>query len=211
MNIVDDISSFSWTILLKLKSDAFTQLQSWEYTREVEIGSKVEIYRTDNGELKSQDMANWLASRGTTHQYTALIPQPHIGHMERLHCTLMAKARTMHIYAGLPAYLWDEFYLTATHLYVKTTTKSLQNKTPWELWYGQMPDYSYMCEIGCRAFILIQNQNNPKIYEWSIECILIGYNGQSKTYRCYYPKRGKSTIHITFDSWKVTMAIHIPL
>jgi hypothetical protein len=136
INIVDDYSSFSWTILLKLKSDALINLQNWERAQEVETGLRVGTYRTDNGELKSHDMAKWLASHGTNHQYTAPYTSAHIGRVERLHCTLMAKARTMRIYAGLPAYLWDKFYLTATHLHVKTTTKSLQDKTPWELWYG---------------------------------------------------------------------------
>jgi transposase InsO family protein len=71
----------------------------------LKVGSKVKIYRTNNGEQKSQDMADWLELRGMTHQYTAPYTSVHIGRMERLHHTLMAKARTMHIYAGLPAYL----------------------------------------------------------------------------------------------------------
>ncbi|KIJ25138.1 hypothetical protein M422DRAFT_193814, partial [Sphaerobolus stellatus SS14] len=74
-----------------------------------------------------------------------------------MHRTLMSKSRTMRIYAGLPPFLWDEFYLTASHLHVKTITRSLDGRTPWELWYGRLPDYSYMREIGCRAFVLIQN------------------------------------------------------
>jgi hypothetical protein len=145
-------------------------------------------------------MENWLASKGTTQQFTAPYTSAHIGRVERMHRTLMAKARTMRIYAGLPANLWDEFYLTATHLHAKTTTKSLSGKTPWELWYGRIPDYSYMREIGCRAFVLIQNKMNPKIYERSIECILIGYDGKSKTYWCYDPKTRQiySSYHVRF-------------
>jgi len=77
----------------------------------------------------------------------------------------MAKARTMQIYSGLPAYLWDKFYLTASHLHAKTTMQSLQGCTPWELWHECKPDYSYMHEIGCHAFVLIQKEDNPKIFE----------------------------------------------
>ena len=97
----------------------------------------------------------------------------------------MAKAGTMCIYACLPTYLWDEFYLTAVHLHAKTMTCSLQGITPWELWHERKPDYSYMCEIGCHVFVLIPKKDNPKIFECSIECVLIRYEHKSKAYRCY--------------------------
>lgn len=82
-----------------------------------------------------------------------------------MHHMLMEKAWTMHIAAGCPAYLWDEFYLMAVHLHEKTIMKSLNGTTPFKLWHNQKPDYSYMHEIGCHAFVLIQNTHNPKIYE----------------------------------------------
>jgi hypothetical protein len=185
MNIVDDYTSYPWSIPLKTKDEAFSKLVIWQRERETETNLKVGLYRTDNGELKSDQMADWLASRGIAHQYTAPHTSAHIGRVERMHRTLMAKARTMRIYADLPSFLWDKLYLTASHLHAKTTTRSLGGKTAWELWFGKKPNYSYMREIGCRAFVLILNRNNPKIYERSIECVLIGYDARSKCYRCY--------------------------
>ena len=91
MNIVDDFTSFPWSIPLK----AFLQLQVWERARENETGLRVGIYCTDNGELKSDNMATWLASRGTDHQYTAPNTSVHIGCVKRMHRTLMGKSRTM--------------------------------------------------------------------------------------------------------------------
>ena len=57
-----------------------------------------------------------------------------------------------------------------------------------------------MWEIGCKVFVLIQNKHNPKIYERSLECVLIGYDNDSKTYRCYHreTKRGFSSYHVQF-------------
>ena len=157
MNIVDDYSSFAWSIPLRQKDDALPQLQSWQRARENETGLKLGTYCTDNGELKSNDVRKWLASQGVTHQFTAPYTSSHIGHIERMHRTLLAKARTMHLYANFPPFLWDEFYLTASHLHAKTTTCSLQGKTPWEMWFSRQPDYSYMREIGCKAYVLILN------------------------------------------------------
>ena len=67
-------------------------------------------------------MKNWLAEQGTNHQFTAPYTSAHIGRVEHMHRTLMGKARTMRLYAGAPTFLWDEFYLTASHLHTKTTT-----------------------------------------------------------------------------------------
>ena len=113
----------------------------------------------------------------------------------------MAKAHTMRIYAGCPPYLWDEFYLTATHLHSKTLTHSLEGGiTPWEKYHGHKPDYSYMHEIGCHVFVLIQNKHSPKVYHCSLECIPIGYDPNAKTYRCYHKESKKviSSYHIRF-------------
>ena len=200
MDIVDDYTSRVWPIPLKRKSDAFDYLIAWERAHELETGLKVGTYITDNGELKSNAMRDWLESRGTNQLFTAPYTSAHIGRVERMHRTLMAKARTMHIYAKCPPNMWDEFYMTAGHLQNKTTTRLLEGTTPWEQWYERKPDYSYMREIGCKVFVLIQNKHNPKIRERSIECVLIGYDNDSKTYRCYHreTKRVFSSYHVQF-------------
>lgn len=117
-----------------------------------------------------------------------------------MHWTLMGKARTMCLAANCPPFLWDEFYLTAAHLHGKTRTSAVRDVTPDELWYQRKPNYSYIWEIGCRAFVLILNRHNPKILERSIECVLIGYDPNSKTYRCYdrSTKKVYSSYHVHF-------------
>ncbi|KAJ3492393.1 hypothetical protein NLJ89_g11253 [Agrocybe chaxingu] len=200
MNIVDDYSSYVWTVLLSNKAEAFPKLQIWEKAREVETGLKVGTYRTDNGELKSSEMDAWLQTRGVDQEFTVPYTSAHIGRVERMHHTLMGKARSMRHSTKLPPSMWHEFYLTATHTHVRTGTSTLENTTPFEKWHGFKPDCSYLREIGCRAFVLILNKHNPKIYERSVECILIGYDEKSKTYRCYDKKTQQvySSYHVRF-------------
>jgi hypothetical protein len=76
---------------------------------------------------------------------------------------------------------------------------SQENHTPFEHWYGHKPDLSHLCEIGCRAFVLIQNRHNPKVYSCLVECVLIGYSLDSKAYRCYH-----RTSHKVFVSYHVS-------
>ena len=183
MDIVDDFTSQLWLIPLKNKDDSSPELQAWERAHESETNQKVGMYITNQGELKNDKMREWLKSRGTDQCVTVPYTSAHIGRVEHMHQTLMAKAHTMQIYAGCPPYLWDEFYLTAVHLHLKTLTCSLEGGiTPWEKYHGCKPDYSYMCEIGCHVFVLIQNKHNPKVYYRSLKCILIGYDPNAKTY-----------------------------
>jgi hypothetical protein len=95
MDIIDDHLSYSWAIPLASKSDAFPALQVWALTRKTETGSKVRTYRSENGELKSESMWEWLLSCGTQHQFTAPYTSAQNGHVEHLHCTLMGKAHAM--------------------------------------------------------------------------------------------------------------------
>jgi transposase InsO family protein len=200
MNIVDDLTSNHWSVPLRLKSDAFPELQAWTIRQETVTGEKLGIFITDNGELKSNEMGAWLATRGSDQRLTAPYTSAHNGRVERLHRTLMGKARAMRNYAKAPADLWAEFYLTASHLHKRTPIRSLNGISGWEAWHGRAPDYSYLREIGCKCFVLIQNRNNPKIYDRSIECILIGYDLKSKSYRCYSrtTRQIYSSYHVRF-------------
>jgi hypothetical protein len=56
MDIIDDHSSYAWAIHLAAKSDAFNALQAWALAQEVKTSSKIGIYRSDNGELKTDSM-----------------------------------------------------------------------------------------------------------------------------------------------------------
>jgi len=165
MNIIDDFSSYAWSIPLAAKSDAFTALQAWERARELETGLKVGIYRSDNGELKSASMQQWLLSCRSQQQFTAPYTSAQNSRVERLHHTLMGKARAMRSTCGVPVNCWDEFVLTTCYLTNQTPSTSQVGHTPYERWFSSKPDLSHLREIGCRAFVLIQNRHNPKVLD----------------------------------------------
>ena len=102
MDIIDDFSSYSWSIPLASKAAAFPVLIKWQLAVELAAGLGVGRYRYDNSELKVAEMTKWLASQGTKQQFTAPHMSAHNGQVEHLHCTLMDKACTMRIHTGLP-------------------------------------------------------------------------------------------------------------
>jgi hypothetical protein len=121
-------------------------------------------------------MHEWLLTWGTQHQFTAPYKSAQNSRIEWLHQTLMGKACTMCTSCNVPPNWWDEFVLTACYLSNRTPVTSQAGHTPFERWFSHKPDPSHLCEIGSHTFILIQNWHNPKIYNRSIECVLIGYS-----------------------------------
>src|SRR5216683_6607254 len=121
------------------------------------------------------------------------------GHAEHVHQMILRKARVMRLACNAPPSLWDEFCVTVVYLTNLTATPTLGKKTPYELWYGCRPSLSHLCEIRCRAFSLIQT-NNPKIYQRSTPCVLIGYAPSSRAYRLWDITTGKifNSFHVTF-------------
>lgn len=112
----------------------------------------------------------------------------------------MGKARAMRSACNIPVNRWDEFVLTACYLSNQTPVTSQGGHTPFERWYGHKPDLSHLCEVGCRAFVLIQNRHNPKVFSRLVECVLIGYSLDSKAYRCYHRQSHKVFVsyHVSF-------------
>jgi len=53
---------------------------------------------------------------------------------------------------------------------------------------------SHLHELGCKVWVHIAGEN-PKIYNRSIECVLVGYSDNSKAYRCL--ERSTGRIHTT--------------
>jgi hypothetical protein len=200
MHIVDDFSSYIWSIFLKDKASAFSSLCAWQRKCEIETGVRIEKYRTDRGELCSNEMKRWLDECGATQETTAPYTSAQNGRSKRAHLTIMNKARAMRLACGLPSNRWDEFARTAAYLTVRCPTSTLADMTPYEAYHGVKPNLSRLREIGSRAFVLIQNKHVPKTDARSVECILIGYAQDSKAYRCYHRATHKviESYHVTF-------------
>ena len=53
MNIIDDFSSYVWSLPLTLKGDATSILQMWHHTITSQSDNQLQILVTDNSELVS--------------------------------------------------------------------------------------------------------------------------------------------------------------
>jgi hypothetical protein len=203
MNVIDDFSSYVWSLPLRSKSDAVPVLHAWAKAVEAISSHKLVTLVTDNGELVSKSMMEWCSLHSITHLLTAPHTSAQNGHTECLHRTILDKARTMRIACNVPSNLWDGFCAASAYLTNLTASSSINRKTPSELWHGQVPDMSHLREIGSQAFALNLTPN-PKIAQHSSPCILIGYTPNSKAYRLWDP--ASSCI---FNSYHISFIEHL--
>ena len=140
MNIIDDYLSYPWGFTLKRKSDAVQVFKDWRVKLERETGHKVGIVQTDGGgEYTGLEYESMLKREGITHQTTAPYTSVQNGKSERLHRTIMGRARAMHLDAKLPPNLWGECAIAAFYLAQRTPTCALKGKTPYEALFGGKP------------------------------------------------------------------------
>ncbi|KAL6327752.1 hypothetical protein AAG906_024722 [Vitis piasezkii] len=72
--------------------------------------------------------------------------------------------------------------LSANYLLNKVPKKKAE-KTPYELWKGRKPSYTYLRMWGCLAKVAVPPPKKVKIGPKTIDCIFIGYAHNSNAYR----------------------------
>jgi hypothetical protein len=88
MNIVDNYSSFIWSIPLCDKTCAFLTLSAWQCLHEAETSLSFGVFCTDHGELHSNQMEAWLSTHGTKHEFTAPYTSAQNGQAKHTHLTI---------------------------------------------------------------------------------------------------------------------------
>ncbi|GKD43890.1 retrotransposon protein, putative, ty1-copia subclass, partial [Tanacetum coccineum] len=66
------------------------------------------------------------------------------------------------------------------------------DKTPYELWYGKVPNLSYLKVWGCEA--LVKRDTPDKLEQRSLKCIFIGYPKETMGCYFYFPPENKIVV-----------------
>ncbi|GJR09746.1 retrotransposon protein, putative, ty1-copia subclass [Tanacetum coccineum] len=91
----------------------------------------------------------------------------------------------------LPLSFWDYALESATRILNMVPTKKV-DKTPYELWYGKVPNLSYLKVWGCEA--LVKRDTPDKLQQRSVKCIFIGYPKETMGYYFYFPPKNKIVV-----------------
>ena len=61
----------------------------------------------------------------------------------------------------------------------------LDDRTPFEAWYGKKPTVSRLRVFGCSAYVHVPRDERKKLDPKAKKCILLGYGTARKGYRLY--------------------------
>ena len=107
---------------------------------------------------------------------------------ERANRTVLSCARTMLIAADLPKKYWGYAVLYACDVLLCTPRSRLNNKTPYELLFGNAPDISHFRTFGCKAWGWVPKALRKKWDPRAKQGIFVGFARDTPAYLVYIPE-----------------------
>ncbi|GJT16435.1 retrovirus-related pol polyprotein from transposon TNT 1-94 [Tanacetum coccineum] len=205
----DDYSRYGYVYLLKHKHEVFETFKVFKNEVENQLGKTIKAIRSDRGgEYISQEFKDYLKANGIVQQLTPLYTPQHNGVFERRNCTLLDMVRSMTNLTTLPLSFWDYALESATRILNMVPTKKV-DKTPYELWYGKVPNLSYLKVWGCEA--LVKRDTPDKLEQRSVKCIFIGYPKETMGLLIsYFPLQTKIVVAVEEDTTPSEITSNIP-
>ncbi|GJY45460.1 retrotransposon protein, putative, ty1-copia subclass [Tanacetum coccineum] len=148
--------------------------------------------RSDQGgEYISQEFKDYLKACGIVQHLTPPYTPQHNGVSERRNRTLLDMVRSMMNLTTLPLSFWDYALESVARILNMVPTKKV-DKTPYELWFGKVPNLSYLKVWGCEA--LVKRDTPDKLQQRSVKCIFIGYPKETMGYYFYFLPENKIVV-----------------
>ena len=179
--LTDDATHRRFSYPVKTKDDAALKVQEHILLAEAQYGYICKQLHSDDDSI-FKPIQTWLSARGIMREPSAPYAQDQDGISERSIRTLIEKARTMRIQAGLPNKLWTHILNAAAYLDALVPSSSLpKGKTPYQLYEKEMPDYSQLRTFGCTAYVLdYQAKSKGKLAARSHAGVLVGYAAKNQ-------------------------------
>ena len=112
------------------------------------------VFRLDNTqEYNDKSFISFLDNHGTLPQWSCPYTSQQNGHAKRKHRHILDVVRTLLISASLPKRFWGEAALTTVYTINRIPSLTTHNKSPFELLYGQTPNYSSLRVFGYACFV----------------------------------------------------------
>nr|GEU51506.1 retrotransposon protein, putative, Ty1-copia subclass [Tanacetum cinerariifolium] len=146
ITFTDGYSRYGYVYLLKHKHEVFETFKVFKNEVENQLGKTIKALRSDRGgEYISQEFKDYLKACGIVQQLTPPYTPQHNGVSERRNRTLLDMVRSMINLTFLSLSFWDYALDSATRILNMVPTKKV-DETSYELWYGKVPNLSYLKE-----------------------------------------------------------------
>ncbi|GJQ68313.1 hypothetical protein Trydic_g16908 [Trypoxylus dichotomus] len=194
VEFVDDYSRYSTVYFVRTKGEVLEKAKILINHVTNFRNRNVKCIQSDNGtEYTSSRFEDFLKERGISQRLTSPYFPEQNGVSERRNGTLLDMERCLMMQTELPSQVWAEAY-TANYISNRCPTRSLNDRTPYEIWYGKPPNVSYFREFGCTVFCLNRDPAKGKFVPRGKEGKFLGYSEQTKGFRVYLPDERKVII-----------------
>ncbi|KAG7529442.1 Ribonuclease H-like superfamily [Arabidopsis thaliana x Arabidopsis arenosa] len=150
----------------------------------LDIAKQVKVVRSDNGG-EFMGLRSYFLEEGIMHQKSCVYTPQQNGRVERKHRHILNVARSLMFQATLPRKFWGECVMTACHLINRTPSTVLQGKTPYQLLFGEVPNFTHLRVFGRLCFPRNVLRDKDKFGERSRRCVFMGYPFGQKGWRVY--------------------------
>jgi hypothetical protein len=159
--ILNDCTHYSWTFLLRQKSDTFPTLSHFFAFVSTQFGHTIRSIQCNNGrEFDNSSTRTFFLSHDVQLRMSCPYTFPQNGKAEHMICTTNSVMRSLLFQASFPARYWAESLYTATYILNLLPTKSILATTPYFALFG------------------------TKLAPHSCRCVFLGYSSNHKGYRC---------------------------
>lgn len=194
LTFIDDYSRKVFTYGLSKKSDVLEKFKEFKTFIEKYMDAKIKILRSDNGgEYGSADFATFMRKEGIKHQKTIPHTPEQNGVAERMNRTLLERAKCLMFDANLPPCFWGEAFNMATYLINRSVTSS-HGGIPNEKFFNEKVKLNDLKQFGTEVMVQIPKSKRGKMDENSEKLIFVGYDQNTKGFRCIDRKTRKFTL-----------------
>jgi histone deacetylase 1/2 len=162
VSFIDDFSKFTWIYLLKFKSEVFQKFHEFQALVERLFDRKILAMQTDWGG-EYHKLNSFFNKAGIAHHVSCPHAHQRNGSAERKHRHIVEVGLSLLAHASMPLKFWDEAFLSAAYLINRVPSKTIGNRTPLEVLFGQKPDYTSMRIFGCACWPNLRPYNTHKL------------------------------------------------
>lgn len=193
--LIDDYSRYNTIYFLQTKDQAAAKIKEFVALAENQFDTRLKTFRSDGGgEFLCGELKQFFATKAIIHELTVPYNPQQNGIAERRNRYLTEMTRCHLIKSNLAKCYWAEAMNAANYTQNRLAMKSINNKSPFELWFGRKPNLNYFKVFGCRAYIQIAKELRRKLDPKCKEVLFVGYCEHSKGYRFLDIDSGKIVI-----------------
>lgn len=192
---IDDCTRKFFVYSLQAKTEVMTKFIEFKQLVENQLERKIKVIRSDNClEYCNKEFQQFCRKHGIQHQTSNVYTPQQNGVAERMNRTLVERAKCLLFDAELDKQYWAEAINMAAYLINRSASSVLVERTPKKSWTGVKVDLSNLQIFGSPVMVHIPKQLRVKWHPKSTKMMFVGYDANTKGYRCINRDTKKITI-----------------